>query len=86
MGKHSPGATGAGQVKDGIHDVPEGVCAGPTGARAGLVAAGEQVADVVPLKIGEVAGVSRPCGCHAGRVTFPPSWREGRFLDGLIQQ
>lgn len=68
MGQHPPGTAGLGQVEDGVDDLPQGVGPGPPGP---AVTVREEVLDVVPLKVGEVAGVSLPgqCGAHNEMVT-----------------
>jgi hypothetical protein len=42
------------------------------------------VLDVVPLEVGQVTGVSLPCGGHAGRVTADRPPEEDQFLDGHL--
>ena len=81
MGQHPPGATAPSQVEDGVDDLTEGVGPGPAGA---AVALREEVLDIDPLEVGQVAGISLPgrCGAHIVRVTVGPGPAEDRFLDG----
>src|SRR6516162_4051668 len=80
VGEHPPGAAAAGQVEGGVDDLAQGVGAGPAGAGARL---GEQVFDVDPLQVGQIAGVTHPC-FHAGSLPARRTRREGRFLDALL--
>src|SRR5579859_2546945 len=79
--QHAPGTAAAGQVEQGIHDVAQVVGAGP----AALAALGpvEQVLDVVPLEVGEVAGIVLPC-VHAPDANGAAARRQARFLDALL--
>jgi hypothetical protein len=55
VGQHPPRAAAPGQVEGGVDDLPQGVLAGasPLAGRPG-----EQVFDVVPLQVRQVAGVT----------------------------
>ena len=83
MGQHPPGAAGAGEVTDGVDDLSHRVSAGSPGSAGGGVFQREEVIDVIPLQVREVAGVSHPC-FHDDRVHEHSGRREGRFLDGLL--
>lgn len=80
MGQHPPGAAAAGQVEDGVDDFADRVLTGP--AALGSIAFGEPEGNIVPLEVGEVAGIARPC-VHAASVTDVTTTEEGQFLDGL---
>ena len=84
VGQHPPGAAAPGQVQDGVDQLPQLVGAGPAGAARPADAAGEEVADVVPLEASQVTGVTLPCDGHADTVNSPPPTGEGHFLDGLL--
>jgi hypothetical protein len=79
--EHPPGAAAAGEVEDRVDDFAGRVLAGP--AALGAIAFGEPEGDIVPLEVGEVAGIARPC-VHAESVAEVPKAREGQFLDGLL--
>lgn len=80
VGQHPPGAPAPRQVEDGVDHLPQRVLPGPPGR---AVALREQVADVVPLEVGQVARVSLPCiGTQADRVPTARNPAEGHFLDG----
>ena len=82
MREHPPTAAAAGEIEDGVDDLAQGIRAGPPGA---AVAAREQVLDVIPLQVGQVAGIALAgeCGAHNERVTAWPVTAKDRFLDGL---
>ena len=82
MRQHPPGAPAPGQVEDGVDDLPQGIAARSPVA---TVALREEVLDVVPLEVGQVAGISLPrqCGAHHQKVTAIPVPAEDEFLDGL---
>jgi hypothetical protein len=77
--QHPPGAPAAGQVEDGVHDVPEWVGPLASAAARWAVRAGEQVGDVGPLEVGQVTRVTHPCGRHAERLNSTPNQPEGHF-------
>src|SRR5262249_56856997 len=83
MRQHPPGAAASGQVEDGVDDLPQRVGSWPPGPP---IALREQVLDVGPLEVGQVAGVSLPgqCGAHGDMVTGTLIPGEQRFLDGLL--
>ena len=85
VGQHPPGAAGAGEVTDGVDDLSHRVSAGSPGSAGGGVFQREEVIDVIPLQVREVAGVSHPC-FHDDRVHEHSGRREGRFLDGLLDK
>jgi hypothetical protein len=59
MRQHSPRAAAAGQIEQSIEDVAQLIGTGSSAlATFGFV---EQVFDVMPLEIRQVAGVSLPC-------------------------
>lgn len=80
VGQHSPGAAAAGEVEDRVDDFAGRVLAGP--AALGTIAFGEPEGDIVPLEVGEVTGIARPC-VHAASIAEVQKVREDRFLDGL---
>jgi len=55
----------------------------PAGPAGGLPLGREQVLDVIPLDVGQVAGVSLS-GTHAFSVGEAPATAEGRFLDDQL--
>lgn len=55
MRQHPPGAAAPGQVEHGVDDLTKGVGTGPAGR---AVPPREEVFDVLPLEIGEVAGIA----------------------------
>src|SRR5205823_1687080 len=81
VGQHAPGTAGAGQVKGSVDDLPAGVGAVPPWPARGLPLRREQVFDVVPLDVGQVAGVAL-ASTHTSSVGEAPAAGEGQFLDG----
>src|SRR5205085_12022214 len=53
--QHPPTTAAAGEVEGGVDDLPPGAGTGPADLAPGL---GEEVLDVVPLQVGQVARVS----------------------------
>jgi hypothetical protein len=64
VGEHPPGTPAARQVQGGIDDFPQGIGKGPAQLPLGP---GQQVLDIVPLQVGQVARVSLS-GAHPFRV------------------
>lgn len=81
MRQHPPGAAATGHGHEGVDDLAEGVCPGPTGR---AIPSGEEVLNVLPLEIGQVAGITRADGrgVHNERSTAR-MMPKTRFLDGL---
>jgi hypothetical protein len=78
--QHPPGTPATGQIQDGVHDLPYRIRPGPADGASGLR---EQVLDVVPLEVRQVARVSLPCrGAHAKTVTSARIPAKAHFLDG----
>src|SRR5262249_42367341 len=84
VGQHPPGAAASGQVEDGVDDLTAGVSAVPPRLAGRLPFGREQMLDVVPLEVGQVARI-RLSGAHNSKVGGDSAVREGRFLDGHLQ-
>src|SRR3954447_4271273 len=70
--QHPPGAATFGQVEQGVDHFAAGVGAAASGLAFGLPLRREQVLDVLPLNLGQVAGVSLS-GAHTSIVDTTPN-------------
>ena len=76
------GAAATGHIKQGIDDLPPFVLATSAGVTTfGLL---EQMFDVVPLQVREIAGVVLPC-VHVSNAIQAAAQRKARFLDDLLR-
>src|SRR5262245_20179475 len=79
--QHPPGAARAGQVEQGVDDLPAGVGAASSGLAGGPPLRREEVLDVLPLHVGQVARVTLS-GAHTPIVGTAPATGKDPFLDG----